>query len=750
MRRMLLVMLAAVLTSPASAQQSEPERGVFTLGQIDFGLEGAHPDSNSSKFREYRDLPNGPIVPFFRLFGEQSVRYDVIVENARQDDGRYRLFLDAEPIRFKLDYNLIPHRFGNDARTLLHEASRGVLVIDDTIQKANQTAIEAQFAKNKAGVNFPFLSALVAPELAAANRFDIELLRQRGYAELALTPGRPVDVKVSYFQERRSGNRAAGTSFGFGNVVESPEPIQYRTEDFGATAEYGRSWGLVRGAVHYNTFSNALDALVFDNPFRVTDSTDPNAYTAPASGSIGGSSRGRIDLSADNQAVTGSLGFLLRLPASSRLTADFSASRWTQDRGFLPYTINSAITSPFKADDPVNLPAKSLDGRINVSSLSLQFSSRPMPALGFTARYRVYDLSNKTQRIDFPGYVRFDAVWEAIPRVSVPYSYKRTQGDATVSYDFGPVTVEGGYRYLQWDRTFRETDQTRENTLLTAVNLRALGWALLRASYEKGRRDRDAYDYVRGEDASFGEPAPPPSNLPALRRFDQAKRDVDRANALLQLSPGGDLTVSLSYGYTKEDYTREPVVDASGLRYGLLNVKYETFTAEADYAPGDRWSVYGFYTRENNKNFQRGRQSAATPSTNPLDDWTSDVRDRMNSFGGGGSVVLLPEKLDFRAFCRYQKVDGNNDLFSPPGGSPDIAFSIPNFDDTRIWTVSAEFAYHLAKSWSLALGGWLEEYRANDSATTGLTNYVPGSSFLAANDGSYRARVGYVRASYHW
>ena len=278
-----------------------------------------------------------------------------------------------------------------------------------------------------------------------------------------------------------------------------------------------------------------------------------------------------------------------------------------------------------------------------------------------------------------------------------------------------------------------------------------MGWALLRASYEKGTRNRDGYQYARSEDASFQEPAPAPTQLPALRRFDQAKRDLDRFNGLLQFTPGGgDLTVSLSYWYSKEDYNQEAIVDASGLRYGLLDVKYDSFTAEADYSPGERWSVYGFYTRENNRNFQRGRQSGATPSTNPLDDWTSDVHDKVDSFGVGANAVLVPDRLDFRTFARYQKVDGNNDLFSPPGGTPDIAFGIPNFDDTKIWTISAELAYHLAKSWSIAVGGWYEKYDVNDSSTTGLTNYVPGSFFLAAVDNNYKARVGYVRASYHW
>ena len=72
------------------------------------------------------------------------------------------------------------------------------------------------------------------------------------------------------------------------------------------------------------------------------------------------------------------------------------------------------------------------------------------------------------------------------------------------------------------------------------------------------------------------------------------------------------------------------------------------------------------------------------------------------------------------------------------------------FDDTKIWTISGEFDYRLSGLWSLALGGWIEDYEVRDSSTTGLQNYVPGSFFLAANDGDYQAKVGYLRASYRW
>jgi hypothetical protein len=182
----------------------------------------------------------------------------------------------------------------------------------------------------------------------------------------------------------------------------------------------------------------------------------------------------------------------------------------------------------------------------------------------------------------------------------------------------------------------------------------------------------------------------------------------------------------------------------------VVDAKSGSFTAEADYSPGDRWSIYGFYTREKISTFLRGRQSGATPSTDPLADWTADMDDEVDSFGGGATVSLVPEKLDCRAFTRYQKVDGMNDLDSPPGGTPDVAFDVARFDDTRIWTVSGELEYHFPGLWALALGGWLEDYEVRDSATTGLTNYVPGSFFLAANDSDYQAKVGYLRASYRW
>jgi MtrB/PioB family decaheme-associated outer membrane protein len=732
-----------------------PESQIFasfrpgtTQFRIDFGAQRLSIDTRSSKFDEYRDVPDGALLSFFGLSSiTDSGRYVITGEDAGQRDVRYTLDAERGDFGINVIYDQIPHRFGNEARTLFEQTSRGTFEISDTLQRSFQTSIEQQRAASPAGVNFTFLRDLVGPSFAAANTIDLGLERKRGRLELSYGPGELWDwgfasaygVKVSYFQENRVGDRQAGTSFGFGNAVEAPEPIDYVTRDVGVSGELPLRNAVIRAGIEYNDFANKIPAVLFDNPFRVTDTTDANAYQSPSSSSILGSSRGQVALPPNNKAITGTVGLLMKLPASSRLNADVALSHWTQNDPLLPYTVNTAITSPLNASDPRSLPVSNFDGKITTLTGGLSFASRPLPKLGINARYRVYDMDNKSGRVEFPGYVRFDAVWEDIPRISVPYEYSTQRGDVAVTYDLGPVTLEGGYRHDVTNRSFRETEETTENALRLAADFRPISWVAVRTSYESGSRDFDHYDPEHAEHASFLEPGPA-SNLPQLRRYDQAAKDLDRISALVQLTPfDGNLAVTLHLLQSIDDYGQSD--------FGLLKSESRSWTAEADYAPADRWSVYAFYSNESYDTFQRGRQSGATPSTNPLDDWTAKIQDDVGSFGLGASYAIN-ERADLKFFSRYQKVDGNNDLDSPPGGTPDIAFDIASFDDTRLWNFSAELEYRLTDVWRLSVGGWIEDYQARDAQTTGIGNYMPGGFFLAPNDSDYRGNVLYVRASY--
>jgi hypothetical protein len=526
-------------------------------GTASVGYQNVHEDTGSAKFREYRDVPDGPVVPFLRLRTTSGdFGFNLTAENPTRVDKRFMFGVNTSSLRVLGDYNVIPHRFGV-GHSLETQTSAGAMEISDTLQAAHQSAIEQAWTANHSSINYAFLSALVAPSLKTANAINLELIRKRGFVDFNVLPDAKVNTHVTYFAESRSGNRAAGTSFGFSNVVETPEPINYRTVDVGATAEMPLKEGLLRGGLRVNTFKDSLSSYTFDNPWRATDSTDPSAYSSPGSGSIGGPKVGRIGAPPDNQAINGSVGFLYKLPMHSRISADLNIGRWKQDDVFIPYTTNTAIVSPLNASDIGTLPAHSLDGQINTTGAVFQFTSTPIANLNIDARYRYYDFDNQTDRITFPGYVRFDAAWQSIGRISVPYSYKTGRGDVTATYDFGKTDIEAGFRSETRHHTYREVESDTENVIRLGTDVRAIPWTVFRASFEFGNRDINGYNPDEAEDASFTTP-PAPTQPPTLRRFDVNARKVTRIVSSLQLTPrDGNLSFDLSYLHNLDDYDDE-------------------------------------------------------------------------------------------------------------------------------------------------------------------------------------------------
>jgi MtrB/PioB family decaheme-associated outer membrane protein len=780
-RACVLTFVCSLTAGLALAQEPAPTPAPdnFEEGEFSLGVGQTDNDTLSSKFEEYRDLPNGLFAPSFRFRGEHDgFRWNFGGRDIQERDQQYFLDFGKGAWSIEGDYNQIPHNFGNNGHTLLESTSEGVWQATDALQRNFQTAITS-VPQNQ--VNFNFLNALVTPSLNAANSVDLSLQRERGRVAFNVAPEGPFDITVAYFRERRVGDRAAsGTAFGFGNVVELPETLHYLTQDFGADASFSGDWGVLRAGLHYNWFENRVETLAFDNPFRITDSTDASAYQAPGAQSVNGPVFGLMALPPDNSALTGTVGATIMLPKRTRLTGNVSIGQWTQDSSpFIPYTTNTSIVgetatgASFPATDVSRLPASRLDGKMDVTSFNLSATTRPIDRLTLVARGRRYEQSNDTARITFPGYVRFDAVWEEIPRINVPYGFKNDALDAIASYDFGSVTLDLGYKHRGMERTFRETEETSENSFVSNVDVRVADWAILRGTFETGSRDYEHAEMERSEEASFvnpGDPVnvfaiPPPSEDPRFTtvynslcgaggpicnlRYDQAKKDVTRIGAQAQLTPTGDSSFNVAYWRTEDDYTEST--------FGLTSAKYDTFSLDADYTPNDRVTLYAFYTWEKLADAQRGRQSGATVSSNPLDDWTSDVEDNVNTFGAGGTFALVKDEWFLDVSGHYQKADGNNDIFAPPGGAPANARTnvggvtdITLYDDTKFARIGGELRYAFAKAWTAAVGGFFEDYEIDDSNTQGLANYVPGSFFLSADDADYQGTVGYLRFTYRW
>ena len=747
MKRIALTLAIAALALPALAQDD------FNVGEVTLGLVQRDSDTISSKFLEYRDIPNGGVADLVRFQGKNGdFRYDIWGKDITQGDQTYRGLIENGTIRFEAKYTQIPHAFGNGGATLLTSVTETQWLLSDDLQNAFQRAIEALPSRN-----YNTVYPIVAPSLAEGRSdINVALKRNRTSLSFAVTPqDSSFDVEVSYAHERRSGTRGNnGTAFGFNNVIETAEPVRYITQDFGVNASFDGKWGVGHVGVRFSDFADKFDTFLWDNPFRVTDSTSSNAYLGPYS-TTAGPKQGLAALPPSNQAWNAFGGGTFKLGDNSRLTADVAFGQWKQDeQRFIPFTINSAVFLPdgHSATDPGALPATNLDGKIDTLAFNGFFTTRVAEKVRLNARYRYYDNDNKTGRIRFEeGYTRFDAVWEEIPRINVPYGYTSNMFDVYATFDAGDkVGVEVGYKHNTMDRTFRETESTNDNTYRAAIDVRS-GIVLLRGLYELSKRDFDHYDAIHAEHASFLD-AGAPANQPTLRRYDQAKRDRNRFGGTLQVSPeSGKVTLIVSYFLNKDEYDTAAVpfeVQAgSEPPLGLQEAKYQTFTVEGDFAPSDRATFYAFFSRENNDDSQIGRQSGGSLSFDTSQNWTSTVEDRVSSFGAGADFVLAPDKWNLNVFARWQEVDGNN-AFTRFDSPEDIAA----YDDTKLLYVSAQLKYQIAQQWALGFGGFFEDYEIDDAQTGNgqILNYMPGSFFLNTNNGDYQAWVGYVNLTYSW
>lgn len=734
--RKILIALACLAAAGGSAWTPAASAGTegFTLHLDPAVLETlwTDVDTDSAKFEEYRDLGSGFRLQQLHLFGtgdKGNRLLDIRLQNVGRRDARYWLAYGvAGKYSLTVDYNKIPHHFGNDGHILFTRTGAGTYELADPIQAALQGAIVKQFGISPAGVNFAFLNGLLAPYLATARSIDIGLERDRTSARLDVGKMGPLAWGLQIDHESRVGTRQYGASFGFSNDVELPEPIDYRTTTATLGGEWkGKSGGMSFGFTH-SMFKNEISTLMWDNPFRVQSSTDPSAYTAPGAGSINGSAVGFADLAADNAADSLFWNGRAKL-GGWWVHGNAGLTELRQNDPLLPYTLNSSIQginfdgSTFDPTNPANLPTDRADRKVRITNLAGDAGTRLADAFGLTFRYRYYDYDDRSKEIFFPGYVRFHAVWEAVPRNTEPHSYKRQNLTGEFNWDFASSSsFQLAYTRERWDLTNRNVDRTDENIFRASVDTRAIHNLLLRASYEYGDRS------FPGQYASQDEP----SNLPDLREFDIAARTYDAWKLEAELYPSDALTLTAGVDGRTDDYKKSV--------FGLQKDDVVRLNAQIDYALAEGQHLYLFGERVDRKVDQASRQSGAAPSTNPADGWTAHFKEN-NDYWGFGWNGKFARRWTAEAALQYSRSDGLADLFSPPGGTPDLAVGFDNYEDYDLTQASLKIDYAITEHASAGLWYMYEKYKIDSFILQGLANYLPGTLLLDANNGDYRANV---------
>lgn len=725
-------LVLGLVSGPVIAQDKKDE-GLTVKGSVAAGVQAVNEVERSSKFYEYRDVPKGTFVPFLNLDLSKGARYFYLeATNLAQRDQRFLAgFGDHGTYSLDFGYDETPHRFSFEGATPYVENTPGVFTLNDVIRSAAEALVPTGTSTNMAAAR-----TLVSSFLTSAGPIDLGLQRKKASLDFAYTPSLPWTFNVSGSLENRNGNRPYGAPLGFSNAIELAEPIHYKTTNVDTSLEYDRKWGMVRAGVFASKFDNDVQTLYWDNPYRITDSTYASAYSAG-----NGTAHGQMALWPSNDAVKFYLSGSLKPVKGTRISAAASYGTFNQNQALLPFTVNTAIPgSDPTAANALSAPRETAMAKAHVSSLDLTVNSRLLKNLYLTAGYRYYDFANKTEELDIPdGYARLDQVWENIPIAVEPYSYSRSRlfGDLTFNVLKNTSLIVGYSLYdVHRHEGLHETEQnkTEEGTFKAAVDSVPLDWLNLRVTYINAERDWSLDDTWNAYIPSFN-----------FKRYYEANRKRQAVNALVGLTPVANFDIQLTYAIGRDDYPQSD--------YGLKRDDFDMYGVDVSYAFAKNQVLYGFYNREIYDADQASRQSGATFSTNPADDWTANIKDTIDTFGVGQMFEIVADKLTFDLSGSYSRAAGSSFLFSPPGGSPDAAanYNAP-LDTTTWWTVQTNFRWRLMKSLSVILGYWYEQYNLQDIVRNEVAvDYAAaGAIFLGALEPGYKYHVGSLRFVYTW
>ncbi len=491
----LLLLIAGSLALAAPSFAHKTDQFHFHIDPIVFEVLDVDVDTNSSKFNEYRDIQSGFNLPELRIFGETpdgNRTLELRAEHVLRDDARYELEYDvAGTWGLLVDYNKIPHLFGNDGTLMWEQTRPGVLELPDTMQSFIQTAIAGA---GSAGTSFNFLNALLQPFLATADSVDLGLQRDRTHARVDVKKMHRFGVSVDVQHESRNGIRPYAGSFGFSNSIELFEPIDYETTHAVMSAETTTKRGGLRVGYRNSNFDNDTTTLFWDNWMRATDVS-------------GGPAHGFSDLAPDNDSglffLEGRYGF----GRGWRISGDVGYNVMEQDDPLLPYTINTALVgidhetgATFNPTLAANLPVSSADAEADVLNFDVNVSKKFFDDLTLKLLYRYYDYDNQTPRVVFDGFAVFHSTWTAEPRVTVPFAFTRDDLGAELDWELTERTNLGFTYHLKgYDREFREVESSDEDVFKLSFDTKPSERFTIRASYEFG--DRTIDDYL--EEAGF-------------------------------------------------------------------------------------------------------------------------------------------------------------------------------------------------------------------------------------------------------
>jgi MtrB/PioB family decaheme-associated outer membrane protein len=690
-------------------------------------------DRDKAKLIEYRDLDEQPFGAFRLRFFRPDETYAVEMGGDKIGQTDQEFFLTAEGLgrwKFDFEWNQIPHVYSTNGRTLATETSPGVLTLPTP--RPPLPAYNSGRTLDEIGIRWD------------TARFGF-----------ALTPTPTLDLILEYAWINKHGDIPFGVPFGSpgGNFLEVAAPVDQHVHDFRIQGSWvGNGWQ-IQGGYLLSIFQNNESSLTVDNPCFGLGGPLPNG----CAGDGAGPQNGRVSVAPDNMAHTVYLSGAVNVPFwKTRISANASYSLRLQDDTFLPHTNNPALA----ASPSLRLPQQNLDGMVGTLLFNLNATSRPLPPLTLSLRYRLFDFDDMSDQLTFAGHVVNDRTLVNEPRVSHRFDYTKQNAELDGRWRFGPpVALTAGVGWERWDRNeHREVPETNEYMGKLALDVTPVDWLLARLTYRPSFRRISEYNTFSHLAHTVVEELEPDDQAQSqsvlLRKFDEANRDRQRIDLLLAFTPTDKISLTPTFGWRYDDYKDSTL----GLQ------KAETYSAGFDvgWTPVDRLALTAGYVYEriDQRMQSRNREVVEGVALDVADfDWVSKNVDTINTFHIGARAILIPGKLDAVVDVAYSHATGEVDDSNPT--RPTSGTSAQNANATvRPWPdlkdsllrVDASLRYYFAKSWRFTLGYIFEQYDQTDFRTDGLNPFVPGSTsiWLGNDPNDYTAHILVMSVAYRF
>ena len=169
-----------------------------------------------------------------------------------------------------------------------------------------------------------------------------------------------------------------------------------------------------------------------------------------------------------------------------------------------------------------------------------------------TFRYRLFDFNDMTDELVFPANVVSDKTVTAEAQRATRFDLRRQNVDAEGRWRFGPmaaVGLGGG-----WEGIHRSSDREVENSneafAKAVLDVTPTEWLLARLTYRPSfRRIGDYNTAAQFNRTTVDDVTAPAPQSPLLRKLDEADRNRQKVDLLMEFTPIETFTASFSSGF---------------------------------------------------------------------------------------------------------------------------------------------------------------------------------------------------------